>query len=175
MNKCLATTAILGCAALFGVCPSANAQGSEITHTVNRLNGLTLHRFIRSDGSVDPERHYPSASFRVTLEAGKVYTMEMRSTSFDSYLRVVNPHGQKVAEDDDSAGNQNARIVFRPPATGDYQLFCTTFKGGTGPFTLTVREQGQAAATSAPAAFVVPPVQVVPYVNLPELRKIRPN
>ena len=52
--------------------------------------------------------------------------------------------GKKLAEDDDSGGGLNARIVFRAAQAGTYRLQATSFNGGAGAFTLTVREQAKA-------------------------------
>src|SRR4051812_18972632 len=40
---------------------------------------------------------------------GKSYQIDMRSTDFDSYLRLEDPEGMQVAADDDSGGFPNAR------------------------------------------------------------------
>jgi hypothetical protein len=47
-----------------------------------------------------------------------------------------------VAEDDDSGGNRNARIVYRCTQDGEYRIYATCLGGNTaGAFQLTVREQ----------------------------------
>jgi hypothetical protein len=59
--------------------------------------------------------------------------------ALDPYLQVRDAKRKILAEDDDSGGDLNARIVFRAPADGVYQLRATSFNGGRGPFTITVR------------------------------------
>ena len=65
-----------------------------------------------------------------------MYQIEMRADEFDAYLELSGPNGY-YREDDDSAGNLNARISdFLAP--GDYTLTArTAFGDGSGLFTLT--------------------------------------
>ena len=71
-----------------------------------------------------------------SVEAG-LYQLEMRSDDFDAYLEIVGPNGY-AREDDDSAGNLNARIAdFLAP--GEYTLTARSAYGdGNGVYTLSV-------------------------------------
>jgi hypothetical protein len=85
-------------------------------------------------------------TYTVRLTAGKTYQIDMTSSFIDSYLRLENPAGPEVAEDDDSGGNLNARIIYACTQTGAYRIIATTFAAGgtgapTGPFTLKVQER----------------------------------
>src|SRR5262249_6136008 len=100
--------------------------------------------------SSDPTNHpdKPGAHhkvYNVTLNAGTTYIIEMNKTSgdgnLDPYLVLRNPQGQKVAEDDDSGGALNARIVYRASQSGAHQVCATAFQAGeTGPFQIIVSE-----------------------------------
>jgi hypothetical protein len=81
------------------------------------------------------ERNY---SYRMT--AGTTYTIRMTSEShgFDPYLRLENPFGQVVAEDDDGDGFPNARITYICPQSGSYRIIATSFGGTLGNYTVTV-------------------------------------
>lgn len=72
-------------------------------------------------------------------EAG-LYQLEMRSDDFDAYLELAGPNGY-AREDDDSAGNLDARITdFLEP--GDYTLTARSAYGeGVGVYTLSVEPQ----------------------------------
>jgi Bacterial pre-peptidase C-terminal domain len=74
------------------------------------------------------------------LTAGKTYLIDMKSRAFNSFLRLEDPEGTQVAEDDNSGGMQDARIVFRAPKTGDYSIVATSVGESMGKFTLTVKE-----------------------------------
>jgi hypothetical protein len=74
------------------------------------------------------------------MEAGHTYVIDLQSTQFDTYLRLEDPRGTDLAQDDDSGGNLNARITFRPTRTGNYRVIATSFMPATGAYTLIVRK-----------------------------------
>jgi hypothetical protein len=78
--------------------------------------------------------------FQVQLQPPKTYVITLDSDDFDPYLRVESPTGQPLAEDDDSGGDLNAKIVFRPQQPGLYRIIATSFDGFTGGFRLKVQE-----------------------------------
>jgi hypothetical protein len=87
----------------------------------------------------------PYKLYSPTLTAGTTYIIEMNNTrrdnNLDPYLIVNNPKGQKVAEDDDSGGELNSRIVLQVTETGVYQIYATTLaRGQTGPFRFVLAE-----------------------------------
>jgi len=76
---------------------------------------------------------------QVFLQAGVTYRIEMFSSQFDAYLYLENQNGQVLAQDDDSAGNKNARIFFTPSVSGTYTVVCTSFnQGATGAYLVRV-------------------------------------
>jgi serine/threonine protein kinase/formylglycine-generating enzyme required for sulfatase activity len=78
----------------------------------------------------------------VVLAAGKTYTIDLRSTDFDSYLTLLDPKGKVLAENDDAdQTTSHARIIFSATAGGKYQVVATAFENkGAGAYTLTIRE-----------------------------------
>jgi thiol-disulfide isomerase/thioredoxin len=74
------------------------------------------------------------------MTAGKLYVIDMVSKQFDAYLRLEDAAGKQLAEDDDSGGDNNARIVFQAPKDGEYRIICTSSAPGYGDYTLTVRQ-----------------------------------
>jgi len=59
--------------------------------------------------------------YPVKLAAGKNYVIDMVSPdqkTLDPYLVLTDGTGKSLAEDDDSGGGLNARIVFRPEQAG---------------------------------------------------------
>jgi serine/threonine protein kinase len=84
----------------------------------------------------------PALIYQVRLKANVNYVIDMVSPdpmALDPFLFLQDADRKKLAEDDDGGGNLNARIVFRAPADGVYRLRATSFNGGRGPFTLTIR------------------------------------
>jgi peroxiredoxin len=95
------------------------------------------------DDGKDEQRGGPSQIHVVPMKAGKVYTIDMVSGDFDSYLRLLDPKGKQLDEDDDSGGMLNSRIIFNCPADGDYRIATTTFGPDmAGAYTLTVKTSG---------------------------------
>lgn len=76
-----------------------------------------------------------SREVTLTIEEAGMYQVEMRADEFDAYLELRGPNGY-YREDDDSAGNLNARIAdFLEP--GDYTVTArSAFGDGSGLFTL---------------------------------------
>ena len=90
------------------------------------------------------DKQTPTLVYQVKLAAGKTYVIDMVSPdpkALDPYLRLTDASGKKLAEDDDSGGGLNARIVYRAAQAGTYRIHATSFNQGAGAFTLTVREQ----------------------------------
>jgi serine protease Do len=103
-------------------------------------NGLTINDNIgggdvTSLGKIGKE-------FSVQLQAGKSYVIELESQTLDSYLYLFDGKNALLAQDDDSGGGVNSRIVFKAPRDGVYHLVATTLSGtDTGEFTLKVSKE----------------------------------
>lgn len=77
----------------------------------------------------------------VNATAGQRIVIELRSRRFDAYLQLLDPWGSRLAEDDDSAGNSDARITYQVREAGRYQVVVNNF-GDTpqaGTYTITLR------------------------------------
>lgn len=59
--------------------------------------------------------------------AGQTITIDVMSDEFDAYAQLLDAAGNRLAEDDDSGGNLNARISYTLPATGQYQIVVNNF------------------------------------------------
>jgi thiol-disulfide isomerase/thioredoxin len=92
----------------------------------------------------------------IKLEKDRTYQIDLRSKDFDAFLRLEDPSGKPVAEDDDSGGDLNARITYKAAKSGEHKIFATTFRAdATGKYTLTVIEvagEKKVAAGPAPKA-----------------------
>jgi hypothetical protein len=76
----------------------------------------------------DRDTYYFSAA------AGRVVSLRMTSvtTGLDSYLELYDPHGAKVAENDDSGGGLNSWIVADLPVAGTYRVVARSWNGASG-------------------------------------------
>lgn len=63
-------------------------------------------------------------------KAGQSISIDMSSEQIDSYLILLNSNGQELAQDDDSGGEKNARIVITLPEDGTYKLLANSYEAG---------------------------------------------
>jgi hypothetical protein len=77
---------------------------------------------------------------RITMEAGRRYSISADSEAFDTYLRLLRPGSEEpLAENDDSGDSLNSRISFTPPTSGEYVVRVSSFApGGVGAYNLRV-------------------------------------
>ncbi|HYV34945.1 MAG TPA: pre-peptidase C-terminal domain-containing protein [Gemmataceae bacterium] len=87
------------------------------------------------------QTHSVCKIYAIKLVKGKSYQIDMMSKDIDSYLRLEDPTGQQLAKDDDSGDGRNARIQFTCPEDGEYRIVATTYFGGLGNFTVTIKEK----------------------------------
>jgi uncharacterized protein (TIGR03067 family) len=100
---------------------------------------LTFGQLFPSDAR-DPLRSSLCKVYTAYLEAHRTYTIDLKSTSFDAFLRVEDSGGNQLAEDDDSGGDLDARIAFSPPRSDTYRIIAASRGGhGVGAFSLQVR------------------------------------
>jgi hypothetical protein len=103
----------------------------------------TVNGKVQPTDKLDPEAHPDRLGKVVTykLTAGKQYIIEMTSTGLDAYLILESPSRDRLAEDDDSAGARNARLVHTPAETGVFRIVATSSdQKGTGTFQLSIHE-----------------------------------
>jgi tetratricopeptide (TPR) repeat protein/tRNA A-37 threonylcarbamoyl transferase component Bud32 len=78
--------------------------------------------------------------FKVQMQAGSKYQLDLLSVEFDPFLRVEDEARQEKAYDDDSGGDLNARLVFAPAVTGEYRIIVTSYVANeTGAFVLAIQ------------------------------------
>ncbi|MBZ0286491.1 MAG: PPC domain-containing protein, partial [Anaerolineae bacterium] len=103
-------------------------------------------------------------AFNFEGRAGQQVTIELTSRDFDAYLQLTSAGDPSIlAEDDDSAGNLNARIEdFVLPNDDTYSILAGSYGGGVeGEFTLTLTEAGTTfqptpGASGTPTAIPTP-------------------
>jgi hypothetical protein len=72
--------------------------------------------------------------------AGQTITIDLTSDQFDSYLQLLDASQNRLAEDDDSGGNLNARVTYTIPANAQYRIVVNNYGSSrrTGLYTLWV-------------------------------------
>lgn len=63
-------------------------------------------------------------------KAGQKISIDMSSNQIDSYLILLNSNDQELAQDDDSGGEKNARIIITLPEDGTYKLLANSYEAG---------------------------------------------
>ena len=114
---------------------------------------LTKSDVLKADDPRDTQwKSSPARSYTVTLEKGKRYLIELKSASFDAYLRVHDADGKRIAFNDDAGPETlDARIIVPIEKAGDYKIVVTSRDGKAGKFSLSVIEAGkQPTQTGSP-------------------------
>lgn len=102
---------------------------AEANSTLNAADGM------------EPNGNRRCRIYEIRLENNKEYQIDLSSRQFDSFLQVKNEANQILASDDDSGGNLDSRIRFRPPLTANYRLFVGPLVGfAGGDFSLRVED-----------------------------------
>jgi hypothetical protein len=106
----------------------------------------------QNDGLYQGRRH---RVYEVELQAGKTYQIDMKSTNFDSYLFFESPTKQLLAQDDDSGGYPDARIIYKATQNGKFRVIASHFGNGgnLGQFNITVVVTRPGAALPVPVPF----------------------
>lgn len=112
--------------------------------------------------------------YEVRLQAGRTYVIDMESSQVDPYLRLesglASSIGDNLAEDDDGGGNLNARITYRPSASGPYFIIATTYRPAFGEFQLGVREEGGTGVLRVGAEGLKIPLQLTRHDPMDRVR-----
>jgi len=81
-------------------------------------------------------------NYRVTLEGGATYVIDVAGAGehplADPFLAIVNDENTRLTSDDDSGGGLNARLRYRPEATGDFLLQVSGLGGSTGDYEIKI-------------------------------------
>ena len=101
---------------------------------------IEINGDLNANDEKDVKLDGPAKRYTVQLQKDKSYLIDLASSDFDSYLRLLDKTGTELAEDDDGGGDLNSKIIYSPAKTVDHQIVVTTFDGKVGKFNLRVRE-----------------------------------
>jgi hypothetical protein len=112
---------------------------SRSVRTTNIAVGDTIEGQLSQDSQVlDYDQSYYDA-YNLEGQTGQRVSIEMTSEDFDAYLILLGSDGVELAQDDDSAGGNNARIDFTLPASGNYLILANSYgQGAVGQYRLVV-------------------------------------
>jgi thiol-disulfide isomerase/thioredoxin len=101
----------------------------------------------------------PRKVYKIKLEQGKTYKIELKSDDFDAVLRLEDPAGKELAFNDDvKPGVLDSRIVYSISKTAEYRIIATLLDGrqtnrqNTGKFSLEVKLASEKEAAEAKLA-----------------------
>lgn len=78
-------------------------------------------------------------SYRFFGAQGDRVTIDVSSSSFDTYAYLINPAGSRAQQNDDSGGSTNSRIVHSLDRQGAWIIEVTSYRPGTsGSYTVSV-------------------------------------
>jgi hypothetical protein len=109
------------------------------TCTTPISSGVPANGFLKSSGCPAGTRGTSYYADRYTFGAiaGKVATITLTSSSFDTYLYLRDASGNVVKSDDDGGGGTNSRISYALPSSGTYTIEVTSYGSyATGAYTL---------------------------------------
>ena len=94
---------------------------------------------LAADDAKDKVTNKPSKVHEHPMKAGSTYIIDLKSRQFDAFLRLEDSNEKQLAQDDDSGGNLDARIVFKATKDDTYRIIATCFDGKVGAYSLTVK------------------------------------
>jgi serine protease Do len=103
-------------------------QGARAVQDVT-IDGRPIVGQLDEDSNLLADNSYFNL-YRFNGQAGQRISIEMLSQEIDSFLILVGPNQQDVGQDDDSAGNGNARIETTLPANGTYLILANSYAAG---------------------------------------------
>ena len=156
LRKLLAFT--VSCAVLvgFSVVSAKPVPDKKADPKINQppaFKAIEINGEITKNDGNDAKLNQPAKKYTVKLNKDRTYVIEMSSTDFDPFLRLLDKAGKELAEDDDSGGELNSRVIHSPAESGDHEIVAATLNGDVGKFNLKVREisiKGEAKAREIP-------------------------
>jgi hypothetical protein len=91
--------------------------------------------------------------WQFTGQSGSSVIIDMRSSAFDTYLFLLDPSNNVVAQNDDGGDGTNSRIRFTLTSSGQWTIGANSFSaGGTGSYTLTLAGCGTTTCAPTPTS-----------------------
>lgn len=112
-----------------------------------RTGTMTINTYHGEIAATDPQVDgKPYDEYLIRLEGGRdaLISVDNDTAGFDTILQIFTVNGrggEPLASDDDSGGDMNPRLTFRPETTGDYVVRVIAFDAaGRGGYTLQVAQ-----------------------------------
>ncbi|MFB2837449.1 trypsin-like peptidase domain-containing protein [Floridanema evergladense] len=118
-----------------GTAPRVAQTAPRSRRSTNPPQALTLNGELIADrlgpgDNVLPTDNSFFKAYRFEGRAGQQVRIDMVSREIDPFLILIAPNGRTLAQDYNSGGNRNARIVTSLPISGTYLLIANSYQGG---------------------------------------------
>ena len=125
---------------------TATEQDTENTIAINNSNLISLP--FNQNGALETgDSQLPNDSsfydmYAFQGNAGQSITISLESQEFDTYLFLLDPDNEQIAENDDiSENNKNSAITITLPASGTYRVIVNSYDAeGKGNYSLSVNQ-----------------------------------
>ena len=87
--------------------------------------------------------------YEITIPTQATLQIDMTSSEIDSYIGFFSGAGVFLAEDDNSGGERNARLITTPLDPGKYRVWANSAGATVGGYSLTVTQRSAAASYEA--------------------------
>jgi hypothetical protein len=121
---------------------------------------ISVGETVEGTATEDAPRH----SYVFEANAGETVTITLISAEFDTYLILLDVHGDELQSDDDSAGNLSSRIgPIELPEDGTYTIVATSYghesgsMAALGDYTLSLEAGDAPVVEASPVPFDLPP------------------
>lgn len=130
------------------------AQSSQSMFNDEDAQKLDIETAVEVDGTLDgdsktlpvDDSYYDLYSFEG--KEGQQLTIEMMGSEIDPYLILLSSSNREIAQDDDSGGDRNAKIVITLPENDTYKLLANSYEAGqSGDYKLRI-----VASSSSPSS-----------------------
>ncbi|HLZ46597.1 MAG TPA: PPC domain-containing protein [Gemmatimonadales bacterium] len=109
-----------------------------------RVGQVVTGRLTQTDQKFSDGSRYKLYAF--VGNKGDTLTADLSSDDFDANLLIADAAGNSLARNDDGGGQCNARLMFVPPATGNYRLYAnSSAQAELGDYKLTLSRGREAA------------------------------
>ena len=130
---------------------AVDAAGRRVAVGEEASGSLSTGDLLGSDGRIQV--------WVLWADPGENVRVDLRSSDFDAYLRVVGPGLGTGLTDDDGGDGLNSRLCFQVPEGGETRVVASALSDGTGSFEIAVASAGEEACegdteASDPAALV---------------------
>ena len=115
-------------------------ESSECAVNLGHLASSSRTGSLASADCRDPlDRTHYADIYRFQLTEPAVVTLDLTSSDFDAYLRLLDDTGSQIERDDDGGSGRNSHIM-RTLSAGTYRVVATSYRRDTGSYRLQVRK-----------------------------------